>query len=140
MFRLKWVVTDKNGKMVAPFAYTLKGSTKKYKPVDKWMKVKTPLVMCKRGFHCPILDADKLISWQPICFTGKKVELWIVEVRGENLIRGSKECWQEMRFVEKVSSTNTSVKFPVAAIRQVINKIEKMNWDGWRIVTGKQIG
>jgi len=87
--------------------------------LNKWYKVKTPLEMCKHGFHCSELIQDALY-WVRGCILAK------VEVKGESIVGDDKQCWSQMRIVKTWPWTKIeNVKLAIFAARLVLHKFEE---------------
>jgi hypothetical protein len=87
--------------------------------LNKWYKIDGELKICKNGFHASknIIDAMRYVN----CF-------WIakVEVRGESIKEGDKECWSEIRILEWYKWTKKdSISLAVYAAELVLDKYEK---------------
>jgi hypothetical protein len=86
--------------------------------LKRWKKVKGKLEMCSNGFHCSknILDAIFYVSPEIIAE---------VEVRGKNLKREDKQCWEEMRIIRKWNWTKKdSVALAIYVAELVLDNFE----------------
>jgi len=83
--------------------------------MNKWYTVdKDKLCMCENGFHCStkIIDAFNWVQGEWLC---------VVEVKGVSIIEECKECWSEMRIVEKHRwAKKDSVKLAIFAAEQCL--------------------
>ena len=87
--------------------------------VGNWEKHTGELVMCESGFHASknVIDAMRYIDAEMVAQ---------VEVRGNSLVQGDKQCWSEMRILRAWEWTKEdSVALAVYAAELVIGEYEK---------------
>ena len=98
----------------------LKSNYGKHKwKMNKWYKQNGNLEMCGNGFHASkqIQQAFSWVQGEWLC---------IVEIRGNFLDDTSKQCWEEMKLVEKYRWTKKdSVALAIFAAELVIDNFEK---------------
>ena len=87
--------------------------------LGKWEKHTGELVMCESGFHASknVIDAMRYIDAEMVAQ---------VEVRGNSLVQGDKQCWSEMHILRAWEWTKEdSVALAVYAAELVIGEYEK---------------
>ena len=87
--------------------------------LNKWYKIKGELGICKNGFHA----SENIIHAMRYVTAG-----WVakVEVRGESVMQGDKQCWSEMRIIEWHKWTKKdSVALAIFAAELCIDNFER---------------
>lgn len=89
--------------------------------LNKWYKIDGKLEICHNGFHA----SENIIHAMRYVTAG-----WVakVEVRGESVMQGDKQCWSEMRIIEWHKWTKKdSIALSIFAAELVLDNFERVH-------------